>query len=150
MSQLKIPHITTKTQHSHGILQARILEWVAVPFSGRSFRLRDQTQGSNPGLLHCRRILYRLSHQKSLFKKNTAGRCKVGGKTCRLDLCQRGQTKIHRPRKFCLGHLHCMSNGLWVFLFFAQVAHPQPQSPRSDRLGSPLKGASLGSLALGW
>ena len=28
--------------------------------------------------------------------------------------------------------------------------HPQPQSPRSDRLGSPLKGASLGSLALGW
>ena len=38
----------------HGILQARILEWVAFPFS---------TQGSNPGLLHCRWILYQLSHE---------------------------------------------------------------------------------------
>ena len=26
---------------------------------------RDQTQGSNPGLLHCRQILYQLSHQGS-------------------------------------------------------------------------------------
>ena len=34
----------------HGILQARILEWVAFPFS----------RGSNPGLLHCRWILYQL------------------------------------------------------------------------------------------
>ena len=27
----------------HGILQARILEWVAIPFSKRSYRSRDQT-----------------------------------------------------------------------------------------------------------
>ena len=27
----------------HGILQARILEWVAIPFSGGSSRPRDQT-----------------------------------------------------------------------------------------------------------
>ena len=27
----------------HGILQARILEWVAIPFSKGSSRLRDQT-----------------------------------------------------------------------------------------------------------
>ena len=39
----------------HGILQARILEWVAMPFSRGS-------KGSNLGLLHCRRILYHLSH----------------------------------------------------------------------------------------
>ena len=45
----------------HGILQARILEWVAVPFS------RGLTQGSNPGLLHCRRILYHLSHEGSPY-----------------------------------------------------------------------------------
>ena len=38
----------------HGILQARILEWVAIPFSRGSF----PTQGSNPSLLHCRWILY--------------------------------------------------------------------------------------------
>ena len=39
-----------------GILQARILEWVSIPFSRGSSWLRDQ-----PGLQHCRRILYCLS-----------------------------------------------------------------------------------------
>ena len=43
-----------------GIRQVRILEWVAFPFS-RVF----PTQGLNPGLLHCRRILYQLSHKGS-------------------------------------------------------------------------------------
>ena len=42
----------------HGILQARILEWVASPFSKRSSRPRDQTQVSC-----CRQIVYHLSHQ---------------------------------------------------------------------------------------
>ena len=37
----------------HGILQARILEWVAFPL------------GSNLGLLHCRCILYQLSHKEN-------------------------------------------------------------------------------------
>ena len=41
----------------HGILQARILEWVAISFSRGIFL----TQGSNLGLLHCRQILYYLS-----------------------------------------------------------------------------------------
>ena len=31
----------------HGILQARILEWVAFPFSRGSSQPRDQTQGSH-------------------------------------------------------------------------------------------------------
>jgi len=31
----------------HGILQARILEWVAVPFSRGSSQNRDQTQVSH-------------------------------------------------------------------------------------------------------
>ena len=43
----------------HGILQARILEWVAISFSRGIF----PTQGSNPGLLHCRQILYQLSYE---------------------------------------------------------------------------------------
>ena len=30
----------------HGILQARILEWVTIPFSRGSSQLRDQTQVS--------------------------------------------------------------------------------------------------------
>ena len=42
-----------------GIFQARILEWVALSFSRGIF----PTQGSNPGLPHCRQILYQLSHQ---------------------------------------------------------------------------------------
>ena len=45
----------------HGILQARMLEWVAISFSRGSFL----TQGSNPGLPHCRWILYQLSHKGS-------------------------------------------------------------------------------------
>ena len=40
----------------HGILQAKILEWVAFPFP---------TQGLNPGLPLCGRILYQLSHRVS-------------------------------------------------------------------------------------
>ena len=42
----------------HGILQARILEWVHSLLQGISL-----TQGSNSGVLHCRQILYHLSHQ---------------------------------------------------------------------------------------
>ena len=83
----------------HGILQARILEWVAISFpkneseshSVLSNSLRPHglyspwnspgqntgvgslsllqrifpTQGSNPGLQHCRRILYQLNHKES-------------------------------------------------------------------------------------
>ena len=41
-----------------GILQARILEW---DLSQEIF----PTQGWNPGLPHCRQILYQLSHQGS-------------------------------------------------------------------------------------
>ena len=82
----------------HGILQARILEWIVLPLSRGSCQQRDQIQVSsmqadsfpaeppekpkntgvgslsllqgifpiqemNPGLLHCRRILYQLSYQ---------------------------------------------------------------------------------------
>ena len=46
---------------SMGILQARTLECIAMPFSRGFF----PPQGSNSGLLHCRRILYQLSHKGS-------------------------------------------------------------------------------------
>ena len=42
----------------YGVLQARILEWAAIPFSRR-----PSTQGLKLGFLHCRRILCQLSHQ---------------------------------------------------------------------------------------
>ena len=44
----------------HGILQVRILEWVAFPSLGIF-----PNQGLNPGLPHCRGILYQLSHRKN-------------------------------------------------------------------------------------
>ena len=45
----------------HGILQAGILEWVAIPFS----RGISPTHGSHTGLLHCGQILHHLSHRGS-------------------------------------------------------------------------------------
>ena len=44
-----------------GILQARTLEWVAMPSSREIFL----TQGSNLSLLHCGKILYHLNHKRS-------------------------------------------------------------------------------------
>ena len=48
----------------HGILQARILEWIGIPFSRGSSWLTDRTQVSCIG----RWILYHLSHQGSPSK----------------------------------------------------------------------------------
>ena len=45
------------------IFQARILEWVAHSLLQGTF----PTQGLGPGLLHCRQILYHLSHQFALY-----------------------------------------------------------------------------------
>ena len=45
----------------HGILQARMLEWVAIPFSRGSSRPRERTCVSCTG----RQMLYHLSQQKS-------------------------------------------------------------------------------------
>ena len=45
----------------HGILQARILEWIVMPSFSGSSQPRDQTQA----LPHCRQILYCLSHKGS-------------------------------------------------------------------------------------
>ena len=49
-----------------GILQGRTLVWVAMP-SSRGF----SPQGLNPGLLHCRWILYHVSHHGSPTKRLT-------------------------------------------------------------------------------
>ena len=45
---------------AHGILQARILEWVTFLFSKRSSQPRIKS-----GLLHCRQILYQVIHKGS-------------------------------------------------------------------------------------
>ena len=68
----------------HGIFQAIVLGWGAIAFSNRLYSPWNfpgqktgvcshsllqgffPTQGSSPGLLHCRQILYHLSHQGHL------------------------------------------------------------------------------------
>ena len=52
--------VACQASMSMRILWERILEWVAMPFSRATF----PTQGSNLGLLHCRWILYNLSHSE--------------------------------------------------------------------------------------
>ena len=52
----------------YGILQARILEWVAIPFSRGSSRPRDRTQVSCTG----RQVLHRLSWGKPPVKPAAA------------------------------------------------------------------------------
>ena len=56
------------TIQSMELLQARILEWVAVPFS-RGF---SRSQESNQGLLHGRQILYQLSYREAPEKGEAA------------------------------------------------------------------------------
>ena len=52
---------------AHGILQIRVLVWVAIPFS----------RGSPQGLLNCRWILYHLSHQEALYISYQSGKIKI-------------------------------------------------------------------------
>ena len=55
----------------YGILQTRILEWVAFHFSRGSSQTR-----SNTGFPHCRQILYQLIHKGSPFqRKENAKEC---------------------------------------------------------------------------
>ena len=46
VTQLRLTLCDPMDSTVHGILQAKILEWVAVPFSRGSSQLRDQTQVS--------------------------------------------------------------------------------------------------------
>ena len=69
----------------HGILQVRVLEWVAISFS--------RTQGSNPGLPPCGRILYQLSHKGS----HSQGKSTCNFEAyCNIDL-HRNCTSLHWP-----------------------------------------------------
>ena len=48
--------------------------WSRLPFT---FQEIFPTQGSNPGLLHCRQILYHLSHQESSFHSIYFSKCLI-------------------------------------------------------------------------
>ena len=64
MSDSAIPWaVACQAPLSMRLLEARVLEWIAMPSSRGIFPL----EGWNPGLLHCKQILYWLSHQRSPF-----------------------------------------------------------------------------------
>ena len=101
---------------AHGILQARILEWVDHPFPGDLPNL-----GLNPGLLHYRWILYQLSHKGSPRILEWVA-CPFSSTSSRL----RNQTGV-----FCIAggfltdwtikeEFHSSSRGevRWLFFFF--------------------------------
>ena len=60
----------------HGILHTRILEWVALPSFRGSAQPRDWL---NPGLPHCKWILYQLSHQGSPTRTESTRKVTAGG-----------------------------------------------------------------------
>ena len=72
----------------YGILQARILEWVFHLFQG-IFPI----QGSNPGLLHCRWVLYCLSYQGSPLPTLLL---LLLSRFSRVRLCATPQTVAHK------------------------------------------------------
>ena len=82
----------------HRILQARILEWVAISFSRGS-----STQGSNPGHLHCRQILYQMSYQGS--PNEVRSKEQSLGEFLKNALCEGMQQEIVRFQVHFVGKL---------------------------------------------
>ena len=80
-----------------GILQARILEWVAIPF----------TKESNPHFLHCRQVLYYLSHQGS--PKSVITMCIY---TLPREHFQHELSRVSRGQESSLSHLLVCPQGL--------------------------------------
>ena len=100
----------------HGILQARIRV-------GCHFLLQGifPTQGSNPGLLHRRQILYHLSHQGSTWTSYT--HWQAFSKASRHRPCHPvGKDERHRHRNNFCGHVEKYLNysfpqkNPWTFL----------------------------------
>ena len=106
MSDCLRPHGLQPTRSSvHGILQARILEWVAIPSSRGSSQPRDQTQVS---YVSCtgKRILYHQHHLGSLSVQANfiAEQVKLGGDPCASFFLtqQEGSTVICRMNQLSM------------------------------------------------
>ena len=142
VSQLRSTLCDLMNYTVHGILQARILEWVAFPFSGGSSQPRDQTQVSctaggfftslkgSPRILEW--VAYPFSSGSSCPRNRTRVSCITGGfftswamREALLVMC----VYIHTCRYFCdsvekllwlLWHLpvlHCIFSSHWLSSF---------------------------------
>ena len=126
---------------SMGILQTRILKWVAMPSSRGIF----PTQGSNPGLPHCWWSLYCLNHQGSPripewvaypFSRGTSWPRNHTGVSCiaggfftnwairETPLYKTGMilcTAFQKERTFLLGHSHSKIALFWLCVVYCEM-----------------------------
>ena len=145
-----------------GIFQAKILEWVAIFFSRRSSRPRDQTRVSYISCIG-RQILYYSRHQRSLYLDITSKKLKKKKtqktknpilssvqKICEIQLCFHWNF-LETTRRGCQSTLPSkifpksfLSFSLIRFLLFqaaAMLAGPGPWNSRlipgwmRDRMG---------------
>ena len=81
------------------ILQARILEWVAIPFP----RGPSQPSSRTPGLLDCRQMLYRLGHQGSRITRWADAQGSQLGRPLQRQKLATGlrRRRLMLHRKFC-------------------------------------------------
>ena len=111
----------------HGILQARILEWVAYPFSRGSSWPR--------GLLHCRLILYQLSYQGSpIANVLTLGRKMVSYKQVHFSV------RVKSPRDWA-GH-SCGESLHEIYLL--------PSMPHRERESASTSGSVVSDSVIPW
>ena len=127
----------------HGILQARILEWVVCVLLLGIF----PTQGSNPGLLNCKGILYQLSHQegprilewvaypfRSSWPRNRTGVSCIAGRLITNWVIRRARTlaRVAMPNSWASSwgnaHLLHWQERWWVFF-----PHWKPLPPLGKR-----------------
>ena len=127
----------------HGILQARILEWKKKNTGVGCHSLLQGlflTQGSNPGLLHCKQILYCLSHQGSPpylreIKHKTARKQSI------ISLTMTAQYLNKMLQKF---HHRCPIIKYFLLNISVQV------SPLTDKFGIGNRGFLLNVYQRGW
>ena len=107
----------------HGILQASILEWIAISFSRGSSRPRDRSRVSP----HCRQILYLLSHQGNPSVCPSSNR-----KRTRL-VCGHKHQSLSKPwGEICMDSLPCLLASL--------LAPPLPSSAFAQEPSCPSVG----------
>ena len=112
-----------------GILQARILEWVAHSL----LQEISPTQGSNPGLLHCRQILNHLSHQEGpkvvwvYIHFAVVQSCLT---LCHpMDCCMPGFLVLHHLLELVQIHVHWVSDTIQLSWPLLSPSPPLPFLP---------------------
>ena len=96
----------------HGILQARILEWMD---SLSLLQMIYPTQGSNQGLPHCRWILYQLSHQgRPMLVRSCLKSCRLGFSIMGTKNFQMSKLGLEKEEEVKWSESHSfVSDSLW-------------------------------------